>query len=123
MTGRCAAPQGFAACQGRWATYLRVSPYRSVGSFRGLATATVAGVDPEQAALASVAVNAVLVVVTAVYVILTWRLARSSSAAAKSAALANVEEIAIDAAAAIVEKLTGAPADRARLSAEYKSVN
>ncbi|KAF2991048.1 ATPase [Methylocystis sp. MJC1] len=42
---------------------------------------------------------------------------------AKSAALANVEEIALDAAASIVEKLTGVPADRARLAAEYKSVN
>ncbi len=42
--------------------------------------------------------------------------------AAKSAALANVEHIAIDAAASIVEKLTGAPADRARLAAEYQSV-
>jgi F-type H+-transporting ATPase subunit b len=51
------------------------------------------------------------------------RAAEARIAAAKSAALANVEEIAIDAAAAIVEKLTGAPADRARLSAEYKSVN
>lgn len=67
-------------------TYRRVSPCRSAGSFRGLATATVAGVDQEQAAVASVAVNAVLVVVTAVYVVLTWRLAQSASAAAKSAA-------------------------------------
>jgi hypothetical protein len=63
-----------------------VSPRRSVGSFRGSETATVANVDPQQIAVASVAVNAVLVVVTAVYVVLTWRLARSSSAAAESAA-------------------------------------
>jgi F-type H+-transporting ATPase subunit b len=51
------------------------------------------------------------------------RAAEARIAAAKSAALANVEEIALDAAASIVEKLTGAPADRARLAAEYKSVN
>ncbi|MBL1257553.1 ATPase [Methylocystis sp. Sn-Cys] len=51
------------------------------------------------------------------------RAAEERIAAAKSAALANVEAIALDAAASIVEKLTGAPADRARLAAEYKSVN
>lgn len=51
------------------------------------------------------------------------RAAEERIAAAKSAALANVETIALDAAASIVEKLTGAPADRARLAAEYKSVN
>lgn len=51
------------------------------------------------------------------------RSAEARIAAAKNAALANVEEIALDAAASIVEKLTGAPADRSRLAAEYKSVN
>lgn len=51
------------------------------------------------------------------------RAAEERIAAAKSAALANVEEIALDAAASIIEKLTGVPADRARLAAEYKSVN
>jgi F-type H+-transporting ATPase subunit b len=51
------------------------------------------------------------------------RAAEERIASAKSSALANVEEIALDAAAAIIEKLSGAPADRARLAAEYKSVN
>lgn len=51
------------------------------------------------------------------------RAAEERIAAAKSAALANVEEIALDAAGSIIEKLTGVPADRARLAAEYKSVN
>lgn len=51
------------------------------------------------------------------------RAAEERIAAAKTAALANVEQIALDAAVSIVEKLTGAPADRARLAAEYKSVN
>jgi F-type H+-transporting ATPase subunit b len=48
--------------------------------------------------------------------------AESRIAVAKSAALANVEHIALDAAAAIVEKLTGAPVDRTALAAEYSSV-
>jgi len=51
------------------------------------------------------------------------RAAEARIASAKSSALANVEEIALDAAASIVEKLTGAPADRGALAAEYKSVN
>jgi F-type H+-transporting ATPase subunit b len=51
------------------------------------------------------------------------RAAEERIAAAKAAALANVEEIAIDAAASIVEKLAGAPADRSMLAAEYRSVN
>lgn len=50
------------------------------------------------------------------------RAAEERIAAAKNSALANVEHIALDAAAAIVEKLTGAPADRSRLTAEYQSV-
>lgn len=50
------------------------------------------------------------------------RAAEERIAAAKSQALANVEQIALDAAASIVEKLTGAPADRARLASEYQSV-
>jgi F-type H+-transporting ATPase subunit b len=49
------------------------------------------------------------------------RAAEARIGAAKTAALANVEEIAVDAAASIIEKLTGAPADRARLAAEYQS--
>ncbi|QGM96394.1 hypothetical protein [Methylocystis parvus] len=51
------------------------------------------------------------------------RAAEARIASAKSAALANVEEIALDAAASIVEKLTGATADRAALASEYKSAN
>ncbi|WP_457795651.1 F0F1 ATP synthase subunit B family protein [Methylocystis sp. S23] len=51
------------------------------------------------------------------------RAAEARIASAKASALANVEAIALDAAASIVEKLTGAPADRAKLAAEYKSVN
>ncbi|PPD44512.1 MAG: ATPase [Methylocystis sp.] len=51
------------------------------------------------------------------------RAAEARIAEAKSAALANVEGIALDAAASIVEKLTGAPADRAKLAAQYKAVN
>jgi F-type H+-transporting ATPase subunit b len=50
------------------------------------------------------------------------RAAEERISAAKASALANVEQIAIDAAGSIVEKLTGAPADRARLAAEYQSV-
>ncbi len=50
------------------------------------------------------------------------RAAEQRIGAAKGAALANVEQIALDAAASIVEKLTGSPADRARLAAEYQSV-
>lgn len=50
------------------------------------------------------------------------RAAEARIVAAKTAALANVEQIAIDAAASIIEKLTGAPADRAKLTAEYQSV-
>ncbi len=51
------------------------------------------------------------------------RAAEARIAAAKNAALANVEGIALDAAASIIEKLTGAPADRSKLAAEYKSVS
>jgi F-type H+-transporting ATPase subunit b len=50
------------------------------------------------------------------------RAAEERIAAAKSAALANVEQIAIDAAGAIVEKLTGVPADQGKLAAEYRYV-
>jgi F-type H+-transporting ATPase subunit b len=50
------------------------------------------------------------------------RAAEERIGAAKTAALANVEQIALDAAASIIEKLTGVPAERDRLSAEYQSV-
>jgi F-type H+-transporting ATPase subunit b len=50
------------------------------------------------------------------------RAAEARIAEAKKAALANVEGVALDAAAAIIEKLTGAPADKSRLSSEYQSV-
>lgn len=49
------------------------------------------------------------------------RAAEARIASAKNAALSNVEQIALDAAASIVEKLTGAPADRARLADEYRA--
>lgn len=51
------------------------------------------------------------------------RAAEARIASAKSAALANVEGVALDAAAAIVEKLTGVKPDAGKLAAEYKSVN
>jgi F-type H+-transporting ATPase subunit b len=50
------------------------------------------------------------------------RAAEERIGAAKTAALANVEQIALDAAASIIEKLTGVPAERDRLAAEYQSV-
>jgi F-type H+-transporting ATPase subunit b len=50
------------------------------------------------------------------------RAAEERIGAAKTAALANVEQIALDAAASIIEKLTGVPAERDRLSAEYQSM-
>ncbi len=50
------------------------------------------------------------------------RAAEARIADAKKAALSNVEGVAVDAAAAIIEKLTGASADRSRLTAEYQSV-
>jgi F-type H+-transporting ATPase subunit b len=49
------------------------------------------------------------------------RAAETRIAAAKTNALSNVEQIALDAAASIVEKLTGAPADRAHLADEYRA--
>jgi F-type H+-transporting ATPase subunit b len=51
------------------------------------------------------------------------RAAEERIGAAKAAALANVEGIALDAAATIIEKLTGAPADRAAITAAYKTLN
>lgn len=49
------------------------------------------------------------------------RAAETRIATAKTNALSNVEQIALDAAASIVEKLTGAPADRAHLADEYRA--
>jgi F-type H+-transporting ATPase subunit b len=49
------------------------------------------------------------------------RAAEARIASAKNAALGNVEQIALDAAASIVEKLTGVPADRSRLADEYRA--
>jgi F-type H+-transporting ATPase subunit b len=51
------------------------------------------------------------------------RAAEERIASAKAQALANVEQIAVDAAASIVEKLTGASIDKATLSAEHRSVS
>lgn len=49
------------------------------------------------------------------------RAAEERIAAAKAQALGNVEQIAVDAAAAIVQKLSGASVDTARLVAEYRA--
>lgn len=48
------------------------------------------------------------------------RAAEARIVAAKNDALANVEQIAVEAAAAIVEKLTGARADLSQLKAEFQ---
>lgn len=50
------------------------------------------------------------------------RAADARIASAKALALANVEQIATDAAASIIEKLTGSPVDKAALAAEYQAV-
>ncbi len=49
------------------------------------------------------------------------RAADARIASAKSQALANVENIAVDAAHAIVEKLTGATVDKSTLAAAYQA--
>lgn len=49
------------------------------------------------------------------------RAAEERIANAKAQALANVEQIAVDAAASIVEKLTGATVDAATLSAQHRA--
>ena len=49
------------------------------------------------------------------------RAAEERIASAKAQALANVEQIAVDAAASIVEKLTGATVDTATLSAAHRA--
>lgn len=48
------------------------------------------------------------------------RAAEARIVAAKNDALANVEQIAVEAAAAIIEKLTGARADDSQLKAEFQ---
>lgn len=48
------------------------------------------------------------------------RAAEARIVAAKNEALANVEQIAVEAAAAIVEKLTGSRADLSELTAEFR---
>lgn len=50
------------------------------------------------------------------------RAAEGRIADAKTRALANVEQIAIEAAGSIVEKLTGSKVDKDRLSAEFRNV-
>ena len=50
------------------------------------------------------------------------RAAEARISSAKAQALGNVEQIAVDAAASIVEKLTGATVDKDRLTAEYRTV-
>ena len=50
------------------------------------------------------------------------RAAEARISSAKAQALGNVEQIAVDAAASIVEKLTGATVDKDRLAAEYRTV-
>lgn len=50
------------------------------------------------------------------------RAAEARISAAKTQALGNVEQIAIDAAASIIEKLSGASVDKDRLVAEYRNV-
>ena len=50
------------------------------------------------------------------------RAAEARISAAKTQALGNVEQIAIDAAASIIEKLSGAGVDKDRLVAEYRNV-
>jgi F-type H+-transporting ATPase subunit b len=50
------------------------------------------------------------------------RAAEARINAAKSQALGNVEQIAVDAAASIIEKLSGVSVDRDRLVAEHRSV-
>jgi F-type H+-transporting ATPase subunit b len=50
------------------------------------------------------------------------RAAEARISAAKSQALGNVEQIAVDAAASIIEKLSGVSVDRERLVAEHRSV-
>lgn len=47
------------------------------------------------------------------------RAAEERIAAAKAQALGNVEQIAVDAASSIIEKLTGASVDKTRLASEY----
>lgn len=50
------------------------------------------------------------------------RAADARIAAAKTAALANVEQIALDAAGSIVEKLTGAGVDKSALASAFQSL-
>lgn len=50
------------------------------------------------------------------------RAAEDRIASAKAQALSNVEQIAVDAAASIVEKLTGASVDQSMLAGEHSSV-
>lgn len=50
------------------------------------------------------------------------RAAETRISAAKAQALANVEQIAVDAAGSIVEKLTGAKVDASTLASAYQSV-
>ena len=50
------------------------------------------------------------------------RAAEARISAAKAQALGNVEQIAVDAAASIIEKLSGVSVDRDRLVAEHRSV-
>jgi F-type H+-transporting ATPase subunit b len=51
-----------------------------------------------------------------------FRAAEARISSAKAQALGNVEQIAVDAAASIVEKLTGTTVDKDRLAAEYRTV-
>ena len=50
------------------------------------------------------------------------RAAEARISAAKAQALGNVEQIAVDAAASIIEKLSGVSVDRDRLVSEHRSV-